>query len=61
MAHEVLATSLAILGFLLLIAFHFGPHHEVRAIKRLEAKVMLIPSAVLLFILAAIVFSGIIG
>ena len=49
------------LGALLIVAFLLGPKKEVRERKRLEAQVMLIPSAVILFILAAIVFSGIIG
>ena len=61
MAHEGLALALVLLGIFLLIAFNFGPKHEVRDIKRLEAKAMLVPSAILLFVLATIIFSGIIG
>ncbi len=61
MAHEGLAIALVCLGVLLLIAFFLGPKKEVRERKRLEAQVMLVPSAVILFIIAAIVFSGVIG
>jgi hypothetical protein len=61
MAHEGLAIALVCLGALLLVAFLLGPKKEVRERKRLEAQVMLVPSAVILFIIAAIVFSGVIG
>ena len=61
MAHEGLVIFLILLGGLLLLAFYLGPNKEVRAVKRTEGKVMLIPSAVILFVLAIIIFSGIIG
>ena len=58
MAHEGLAAFLAILGALLLIAYYLGPRNEVRLRKRQEGMMMLIPSAVLLFIIAVIIVSG---
>ena len=61
MAHEGLVIALVCLGALLLIAFILGPKKEVRERKRLEAQVMLVPSAVILFIIAAIAFSGVLG
>jgi len=61
MAHEGLAIFLILLGGLLLLGFYLGPNKEVRMVKRTEGKVMLIPSAVILFVLAIIVFSGVIG
>ena len=61
MAHEGLVIFLILLGGLLLLGFYLGPNTEVRAVKRTEGKVMLIPSAVILFVLAAIIFSGVIG
>jgi len=61
MAHEGLAAFFFILGLLLFVAFYLGPRNEARLRKRQEGMVMLVPSAVLLFILAAIVFSGILG
>ncbi len=61
MAHEGLALTLVILGLILILGFHLGPNREVRAVKRMEGKIMLIPSAIILFVLAAIVYSGIIG
>ncbi|MFQ5831661.1 MAG: hypothetical protein ACE5H4_03070 [Candidatus Thorarchaeota archaeon] len=61
MAHEGIAAFLVILGLILFISYQLGPSREVREIKRLEAKAMLLPSAILLFILAAILFSGILG
>ncbi len=61
MAHEGLALFMALLGVILLAGFYFGPRTEARLVKRQEGMVMLVPSAVLLFILAAVVFSGIIG
>ncbi|NHJ13137.1 MAG: hypothetical protein EAX95_05635 [Candidatus Thorarchaeota archaeon] len=61
LAHEALAIALACLGALLLISFNLGPKKEVREVKRLEAKAMLVPSAILLFVLAALVFSGVVG
>jgi len=61
MAHEGLVIFLIFLGGLLLLGFYLGPNKEVRLTKRTEGKVMLIPSAVILFILAVIIFSGVIG
>ena len=61
MAHEGLAIFLVLLGGLLLLGFYLGPNKEVRSIKRTEGKVMLIPSAAILFVLAIIIFSGVIG
>ncbi|MHA1771646.1 MAG: hypothetical protein ACTSYL_08200 [Candidatus Thorarchaeota archaeon] len=61
MAHEGLSLFLIILGVVLLLGYYFGPRNEVREFKRLEGKIMLIPTGVLLFILAGIIFSGIIG
>ncbi len=61
MAHEGLTLFLGILGVILLIGFYFGPRNEARLVKRREGMIMLVPSAVLLFVLAIIVFSGIIG
>ncbi|MHA2378495.1 MAG: hypothetical protein ACXADO_05395 [Candidatus Thorarchaeota archaeon] len=61
MAHEGITVVLALLGIILLVSYQLGPSKEVRAVKRLEAKAMLVPSAVLLFVMAAILFSGILG
>ncbi|MFW9963477.1 MAG: hypothetical protein ACFFCX_07935 [Candidatus Sifarchaeia archaeon] len=61
MAHEGLAIFFTILGVILLIAYYLGPRNEVRLRKRQEGLVMLIPSAALLFIIAIIVYSGILG
>ncbi|MFW9800807.1 MAG: hypothetical protein ACFFD9_10245 [Candidatus Thorarchaeota archaeon] len=61
MAHEGIAALLAVLGIILFISYKLGPSKEVREIKRLEAKAMLLPSAIILFVLAAILFSGILG
>lgn len=61
MAHEGLALFFTILGVILLIAYYLGPRNEVRLRKRQEGLVMLIPSAALLFIIAIIVYSGILG
>jgi hypothetical protein len=61
MAHLGLVIFLFCLGLLLLIGFYLGPGREVREVKRKEGQIMLIPSAVVLFVLAAIVFSGILG
>ncbi|MFW9809546.1 MAG: hypothetical protein ACFFE6_09220 [Candidatus Thorarchaeota archaeon] len=61
MAHEGLALLLVVLGVILLIGFYFGPRNEARLVKRHEGMIMLVPSAALLFILALILFSGIIG
>ena len=60
---EVFAVVLCILeaalGVILLLGYIMGPSKEVRLMKRNEAKVMLIPTVILLFILAAIIFSGV--
>ncbi len=61
MAHEGMAAFLVILGVILIISYLLGPSKEVREIKRLEAKAMLLLSGILLFVLAAILFSGILG
>ncbi|TFG27115.1 hypothetical protein EU527_18945 [Candidatus Thorarchaeota archaeon] len=61
MAHEGLVIFLIILGILLLVGFYFGPNTETRLVKRNEGKVMLIPSAAILFVLALIIFSGVLG
>ncbi|MHA2602152.1 MAG: hypothetical protein AM324_008500 [Candidatus Thorarchaeota archaeon SMTZ1-83] len=61
MAHEGITIVLVLLGIVLLVSYQLGPSNEVRAVKQLEAKAMLIPSAVLLFIIAAVLFSGILG
>jgi len=61
MAHEGLSIFLVLLGILLLVGFYLGPNKEVRMIKRNEGKIMLLPSAVILFVLSIIVYSGIIG
>jgi hypothetical protein len=61
MAHDGLAAFLVSLGVLLLIAYYFGPRNEARLRKRKEGMMMLIPSACLLFVIAAIVFSGVLG
>ncbi|TFG27395.1 hypothetical protein EU527_18620 [Candidatus Thorarchaeota archaeon] len=61
MAHEGLAIFLIVLGALLLLGFYFGPNNEIRLVKRNEGKIMLIPSAAILFVLAIILFSGVIG
>ncbi len=59
MPHEGFAVTLIVLGVLLLFGYWFGPRNEVRKVKRMEGFVMLIPTGVLLIILALIVFSGI--
>ena len=61
MAHEGITIVLVLLGIVLLVSYQLGPSNETRAVKQLEAKAMLIPSAVLLFIIAAVLFSGILG
>ena len=61
MAHEGLAAFLVILGVILILAFYLGPKNEVRLIKRQEGMMMLVPSAALLFVLAVVVFSGVLG
>ena len=61
MAHEGITVVLVLLGIILLVSYQLGPSNEARAVKKLEAKAMLIPSAVLLFIIAAVLFSGVLG
>ncbi len=61
MAHESLAVMLLILGLVLIISFYLGPSHESRKVKRFEAQIILIPTGVILLIMAAIVFSGVLG
>jgi uncharacterized membrane protein len=61
MAHEGLVIFLMILGGFLLLGFYLGPNKEVRAVKRTEGKIMLIPSAAILFVLSIIIFSGVLG
>jgi len=61
MAHEGLVIFLILLGGLLLLGFYLGPDKEVRLVKRNEGKIMLIPSAILLFVLSIIIFSGVLG
>jgi putative copper export protein len=61
MAHEGLAAFMVILGVLLLLAYYLGPKNEARLRKRREGQVMLIPSAIILFFLAVVVFSGVLG
>ena len=61
MAHEGLALFFVTLGVLLIIGYFLGPKNEARLIKRKEGQIMLFPSAILLFILAAVVFSGVLG
>jgi hypothetical protein len=61
MAHEGLALFFVVLGVLLIIGYFLGPKNEARLIKRKEGQIMLFPSAILLFILAAVVFSGVLG
>ncbi|MGQ4870808.1 MAG: hypothetical protein ACP6IT_03095 [Candidatus Thorarchaeota archaeon] len=60
MAHEALVSVLILLGIILILGYYLGPRNEVREVKRLEGKIMLIPTGVLLFILAGILYSGII-
>lgn len=52
---------MVMLGVILLLGYYFGPRTEIRLVKRKEGMVMLVPSAVILFVLALIVFSGVIG
>jgi len=60
MAHEGLVIFLIILGGILLLGYYLGPNKEVRMVKRTEGKVMLLPSAIILFVLSIIIFSGVI-
>ena len=50
-----------LLGVFLIVGFFLGPRKETRLVKRQEGMIMLMPSAVILFVLALILFSGIIG
>jgi len=61
MAHEGLTAFFVFLGALLILAFYLGPRNEVRLRKRQEGMMMLVPSAAILFVIAIIVFSGILG
>ncbi|NWF96248.1 MAG: hypothetical protein HXY34_08895 [Candidatus Thorarchaeota archaeon] len=61
MPHEPLATGLVILGFLLLLGYYLGPRTEIRKVKRTEGMVMLVPTGALLFLMATVIFSGILG
>jgi hypothetical protein len=61
MAHEALVALMVGLGVLLLLGFLLGPNREARLVKRTEGKVMLVPSSIILFVLAIIVYSGILG
>ena len=61
MAHEGLVLFMIALGILLLLGFSLGPNRETRLVKRNEGKIMLIPSAMIMFVLAIIVFSGVLG
>ncbi len=59
MAHEGLSLVMVLLGAILLVGYYLGPRNEVRKVKRTEGKIMLIPTGVLLMILAIIIFSGV--
>ncbi|MHA1906133.1 MAG: hypothetical protein ACW98Y_02475 [Candidatus Thorarchaeota archaeon] len=59
MAHEGLTAVLITLGCILLLGYYIGPKNEVRKVKRTEGLVMLVPTGVLLIIIAVVVFSGI--
>lgn len=61
MAHEGLAVFMIVLGVLLIIAYYLGPRNEARLRKRREGQMMLFPSAALLFLLALVVYSGVLG
>ncbi len=62
MAHEGLVITLLILGILLIISFYMGPYrYENRRIKQFEAKIILIPTGVILIVMAAVLFSGVLG
>lgn len=61
MAHEGIVIFLLFLGSVLIAAYLLGPGREVRKVRRTEAKVMLVPSGAILIVLAAILFSGILG
>jgi hypothetical protein len=59
MAHEGLVIFMIALGIILLLGLLLGPNRETRLVKRTEGKIMLIPSSFILFILAIIIFSGV--
>ncbi|MFW9909655.1 MAG: hypothetical protein ACFFEF_13875 [Candidatus Thorarchaeota archaeon] len=59
MAHEGFTIVLVFLGVVLFLGYYFGPKNEVRKIKRVEGKIMLLPTGIILIILALVVFSGI--
>jgi hypothetical protein len=61
MAHEGLVLFMIVLGILLLLAYYLGPSREARLVNRNEGRIMLVPSALIIFVLAVIVFSGILG
>ncbi len=61
MAHEGLVLFMIALGMLLLLGFYLGPNRETRLVKRNEGRIMLVPSALIMFALAIIVFSGVLG
>lgn len=61
MAHEGLVLFMIALGMLLLLGFYLGPNRETRLVKRNEGRIMLVPSALIMFVLAIIVFSGVLG
>ncbi len=61
MAHEGLVIFMMALGVILLLGFLFGPNRETRLVKRTEGKIMLIPSTIIMFIIAIIIFSGVLG
>ena len=61
LAHEGLAIIFVIIGVILILGYLFGPMKEVREIKRKEGFIMLIPSAIILFAIAIVVFSGVLG
>jgi nitrogen fixation-related uncharacterized protein len=59
MAHEGLTVVLIALGCILLLGYFFGPKNEVRNVQRTEGMIMLIPTGVLLIIIALVLFSGV--
>jgi hypothetical protein len=61
LANEGFAAALIILGVLLLLGFYLGPRTEVRKIKRDEGKLILVSTAIIIFVLAVIFLSGIIA
>ncbi len=61
MAHEGYTLFMIALGIILFIGYIVGPRNEVRKVKRMEGMVMLVPTGVLLIILALVVYFGFIG